>query len=272
MMQNVLDFYKSLPFNYYESAQAHAERIRNCNAVLSQQVLDAILNSRMNVLDVGSGAGWLANNIAYHYKCAVTGIDFNPVAITRAKEVASHLGLTTVFKIADLFTYVDDAQYDLVASIGVLHHTNDCLKGLRRLSRCLVRPRGYLYGGLYHLYGRKPFLDYFDELKKRGFAEEELLGEFKILHSSLKDETHLKSWFRDQVLHPHETQHTLKEVVLALQEEGFDLISTSINKFETFTSVESLFDLERGFEKIAQMRLRERKYFPGFFTFLAKKR
>lgn len=34
-----------------------------------------------SLLEIGCGAGWLSNSIAYYYGLDVTGIDFNPKAI-----------------------------------------------------------------------------------------------------------------------------------------------------------------------------------------------
>ena len=84
------------------------------------------------------------------------------------------------------------------------------------------------------------------------------------------DKTMLKSWFRDQVLHPHETQHTLREVCGWLAEHGLSLSSTSINRFEPIENVDSLFALEQTFgERSRQANLTEGRYYPGFFTVLA---
>ena len=46
------------------------------------------------------------------------------------------------------------------------------------------------------------------------------------------DEQKLYSWFRDQVLHPHETQHTLEELTDVFKSCNYKIVSTSINKFE----------------------------------------
>ena len=71
----------------------------------------------------------------------------------------------------------------------------------------------------------------FSEMRKRGASEEAMLTRYKELHSGLHDDTLLLSWFRDQVLHPHETQHTLEEMVPVIMDAGMKLVSTSINRF-----------------------------------------
>ena len=85
-------------------------------------------------------------------------------------------------------------------------HTNDCLGGLEHIIKKIIKKNGKIYIGLYNKYGRKPFLDYFNKLKKNGCNNDILFQKYSELHSKLKDKTHLNSWFRDQIQHPHETQ------------------------------------------------------------------
>ena len=58
--------------------------------------------------------------------------------------------------------------------------------------------------------------------------EEEMFERYCELDSRFTDETHLRSWFRDQVLHPHETTHTMEEVNEILYENSMELIWSSI--------------------------------------------
>jgi len=134
-------------------------------------------------------------------------------------------------------------------------------------------PQARLYLGLYHKYGRAPFLAIFDKLRQAGKGEEDLFRVYAQLHSSLREEGHLRSWFTDQVLHPHESQHTLAQIVPRLQELGFRLESTSVNGFAPFASTETLYEQEKGLEAISYQRnVIEHRYYPGFFTVCAARR
>jgi hypothetical protein len=158
----------------------------------------------------------------------------------------------------------------LIISLGVLHHTGNCIEGMRLIINNLLEEGGYFFVGLYHKYGREPFLEYFESLKKANLSEETLFLKYKELHN-LKDECHLKSWFRDQVLHPHETLHTIEEIINFLSEMDAELVSTSINKFATIDSRQCLVEEEKAYRQIAEQRLKDMKYFPGFFVFLVQK-
>jgi len=201
----------------------------------------------------------------------VTGIDFNEVATAPAREVAGALGVNAQFETADLSIYRPTKPFDVVVTIGVLMCTNDCFAAVRRVCAEFMRPGGHVFIGLYHLYGRKPFLDHFARLRAAGATEAEMMAEYRRLHP-LDDETHLRSWFRDQVLHPHETQNTLAEMLPILNETGMTLLSTSINQFGPVDDIDAVLRLEPRFEKMGEQRLAEGRYFPGFFVFLARKR
>ena len=269
---DVLNFYKILPFNARDSIKNEIERVRIMESGKLYPPLPQILAREKTVLEVGCGVGWQSNSIAYLYRCPVTGIDFNPVAIERSVQVANALQLDTRFFTEDLFMYEPDQQFDIVISFGVLHHTNNCIAAVERVCEKFVGPGGYVVIGLYHKYGRQPFLSYFDTMKKRGATEEEMLSRFKQLHSSIDDETYLISWFRDQVLIPHETQHTLEEMIPVLERTKMKLISTSINHFQPIRgNLRKILEEEKEYQYLGEQRLRENKYFPGFFIFLAQK-
>lgn len=267
----VLEFYKTLPFNIRESVAGSVDAVRRVDHASAYPVLAPLLRPGQTVLDVGCGTGWMTNSLAYHHHVTGTGIDFNPVAIERAQAVAREMGLETRFSVQDLFTYAPETPFDLVVSLGVLHHTDNCALAVQRVCERMVRPGGHVLIGLYHHYGRKPFLDLFAELKAAGATEEELLARYRQLHSHLTDETLLVSWFRDQVLHPHETQHTLEEMLPILDAAGMSLVSTSINRFEPIPSRRDLFEQEKGYYDLGLQRLKENQYFTGFFVFLARK-
>jgi 2-polyprenyl-3-methyl-5-hydroxy-6-metoxy-1,4-benzoquinol methylase len=267
----VLDFYKALPFNQHSTPEAQIEALQRRNPVLNYPMLLPLLGTHTSVLEVGCGTGWLSNSLALHHGARVTGIDFNARAVGFASRVAEKLRLHTQFAVQDLFTYAPAQPFELVVSLGVLHHTVDCAAAVRKLCRDFVGPGGHALIGLYHRHGRKPFLDHFAALKASGASEAQQFARYRALHSQIQDDTHAESWFRDQVLHPHETQHTLAEMLPLLQETGMSLVSTSLNQFGPIDSMQGLLDSELDAYRLGLHRLEAGQYFPGFFVFLARK-
>ena len=270
----VRDFYERMPFNYYSSAAAAAAQLRVNPLESTCPDLHGLLSSGAirSVVDFGCGAGWLANIVARHYGIRSTGVDFTEKAIARARSVARRLKTSDLasFVVGDLFEF-EGTPADLVTCVGVLHHTRSARAGFERIQR-FVAPGKFIYLGLYHLHGRKPFLDLFRDLVARE-GEDAAFRRYAALDSSRGgDDVHRRSWFRDQVLHPHESSHTLTEVAAWLEAAGFGIERTSINRFEPFDRIEALLDAEKGHEELSRRaNLIEGRYLPGFFTVLARR-
>ena len=269
--EKILNFYQELPFNVYESPSEGSEKINQNNVFDAYPVLKDIFenNKINNIIDVGCGGGWFINSLSSMFpKKYILGIDFNKVAIDYAIEVAKIKKLRSNFLVRDIFEYTTNIKFDFVSSIGVLHHTHDCIGGIKKITE-FCSESSFLFIGLYHKYGRKPFLDFVKDMEN--LTDDEKFEKYKKLHK-LTSETHLKSWFRDQVLIPHETQHTYEEISKILNLKNFKILSTSINKFQSYESDKEIVELEKNLYKIGLEQLKNFNYYPGFFIILARKK
>lgn len=286
-------FYEELPFNVHGRPDDTAAAIRAGNPIArAYPGLDMLLRRHrgQRVLDAGCGGGWWSNAVAWHYDADVTGVDLCSRALAHAQEVAGALAAPTPprFVRADLLQ-LDPHEvplsppFHIVNSLGVLHHTADCRRGLESiLSR--VAPRGFIHLGLYHLYGRRPFLNLFADIRARleddrttpawRRLEDEAFARYRALSpAEVTDPVLLRSWFRDQVLHPHETQHTVEETCGWLDVAGFECLSTSVTDFAPVTDWAAVFARERTLEDLSyQQNVVQGRYYPGFFVVLARRR
>lgn len=73
------------------------------------------------------------------------------------------------------------------------------------------------------------------------------------------------------MLHPYETQHTLKEIVTIFQEMNVKLVSTSVNHYGEIHDMEELYLLEHKTYDEGMNYLQEGKCYPGFFMYLGKR-
>lgn len=159
---------------------------------------------------------------------------------------------------------------DIVISNGVLHHTADCISGVKK-SIDLLNENGKIFLGLYHKFGRKPFLDYFAQLKEAHNSIDYLFSKYRELDARHDDSLQDKSWFMDQVMHPFETQHTLEEIMAVFRENGVTLIATSINNYQSWDNLADLYALEKEIYEVGKAYLAQNKYYPGFFYVLGQK-
>ena len=271
--ERVRRFYAELPFNLHRDVAATERAVRDDPIAAQYPDLHARLATGgvRHALELGCGVGWFATALAHHHGVRVTAVDFTAAALERARAVAERLGCADRidFVHGDLFAFDPAERFDLVASLGVLHHTGDTRAAFDHAAH-LVAPGGTLYVGLYHAPARRVFLDHFRGIAARE-GEAAALAAYRRLDAvRAADDQHLRSWFRDQVLHPHETQHTLREVWPWLVDAGLELRSTSLNGFAPLPAPETLLEIEAGYEERSRRALTvERRYLPGFFTVLA---
>ncbi|MDF1838570.1 MAG: class I SAM-dependent methyltransferase [Planctomycetota bacterium] len=273
----VRNFYSELPFNFHGSLESSVEAIRRPPVQGTYPDLHTLLRSNgdpgFHVLEVGCGAGWLANGIALHYGVHLEAIDLTPAALKRARALAPLLGTEKFVRFLEcnVFDFETDRRYDLIMSMGVLHHTGDVFGAMAKLAP-LLKPGGRMYLGLYHEPGRKVFLEEMWRLARENGEDAAFQRYCQLDSVHAADDTLARSWFRDQVLHPHETQHTLQQVDGWLELLGLKLESTSINRFAPIKNKKKLFRLELEYEARSRKALfEENRYFPGFFTALARK-
>lgn len=105
----------------------------------------------LRVLVAGCGTGKHAVDVATRYAGAqVLAIDVSRRSLAYAQRKASEAGLTNLdFAQADILELAAlDRAFDLIESVGVLHHLSDPLRGWRQLAD-LLAPAGLMKIGLY---------------------------------------------------------------------------------------------------------------------------
>jgi len=275
-MKLVKDFYRDLPFNYSQSPSLYTESIRDVNQVFEYKDLDLHLRrlskialpTDSQVLEVGCGTGWLSNSIGYHYGINVTAIDFTEKALAMARTVSDRLSLRNKFIQADIFDFHPGQTYPLVVSLGVLHHTKDCKAAFARAASW-VSPGGHLYVGLYHKYSRLPMLKL---MRSHAYwnGEDFAYDLFRTMSSDHTERELGMSWFRDQVLHPHETQHTIEEIYSWADQLNLKVCSTSINNYGPISDQsprQVLIQQEQAlYDYSYNKNVRDLSFLPGYFT------
>lgn len=238
-------FYEETPFPNYDEFDSVASLVEKARSGIYARLLDEQIPFNARILECGCGTGQLSNFLSIANRTVVgTDICLNSLRLGQAFKAQNDLR-SVHFLQMNLFRPVFRPEsFDVVISNGVLHHTSDPRRGFVTIGR-LVRPGGYLVVGLYHRYGR--LLTNTRRLIFRLFG-----SRLAFLDPNLRDHSRSaakqRAWFRDQYQHPHESRHTIGEVLRWLADSGFSLVKTipkTRPPFERFSEAERLFEPDR---------------------------
>lgn len=268
-------FYEETPFPDYEEFDSAASLAEKARRGIFARLLDQQVPPGARVLECGSGTSQLSNFLSIANRDVfATDICLNSLRLGQAFARAQGLGRVRFVQM-NLFrpAFRPDA-FDLVIANGVLHHTSAPFDAFASICR-LVKPGGYVLVGLYHRYGRL-----ITDARRVLFR---LSGDrFKWLDPNLRGgagrQARERAWFADQYRHPHESKHTIGEVLGWLREVGFDFVK-SIPRSRPFDPVrpdEELFRpevpggaVERALAELAMISRGSQE--GGFFTVIARK-
>jgi carbamoyltransferase len=272
----VKQFYEEHPFPNYDDHDSLRSIISKSRRGVYARLLGEQIPYNARVLEVGCGTGQLTNFLGVGCR-TVVGTDLCMNSLRLADKFRREHGLDRVrFVQMNLFRpALRQEQYDVVLCNGVLHHTSDPRGGFRSIAR-LVRPGGHIVIGLYNKYGRLL-------LDSRRVIFRLTGGRFQwidpYLRTTRMSEGKRDAWFADQYLHPHESKHTMGEVLDWFDESGFDFVNAvpKTRARDRFSTEERLFEpAERGTavdHALAQAKL----FFTGsreggFYIMIARKR
>ena len=135
----------------YQKTQLDHDEVRESeqNFLMKTALRPEDLNGKL-VLDVGCGMGRFAE-VATRWGARVVGIDLSAAAEVAAKNLAARDFVA--FK-ADVFALpFAPESFDIIYSVGVLHHTPDCEAAVKTLAKFL-KPGGLLVVWLYSGYNK----------------------------------------------------------------------------------------------------------------------
>ncbi len=219
----VRSFYEETPFPNYDHLDSRQSLHAKAGTGQFAKLLDQQIPDQALVLEAGCGTGQLSNFLAMSWRRRVIAGDLCLNSLRLAKNFADSQVIRNVaFVQMNLFRPpFRDESFDLVISNGVLHHTADCEGAFRSLLR-KVKPGGHIAIGLYNYYGRLPTL-----FKRRLFSAFGRTFHFldPRLRGSAANPQRINAWFKDQYEHPHETRHSMDEVLRWFDAYGVDFVN-----------------------------------------------
>ncbi len=219
----IKSFYEETPFPNYDDFDDIAGLIKKSKRGIFANLLDEQIPFGSRILECGCGTGQLSNFLAIANR-TVIGTDMCLNSLKLAHEFKMKNELTRVhFAQMNLFSpFFKPASFDWVISNGVLHHTSKPFDAFKSISR-LVKPGGYIIIGLYHKYGR-----IFTDIRRFIFnlTHDRLQFLDKRLVTTTLSMAKKNAWFKDQYKNPHESKHTINEVMGWLDITGFSFVKS----------------------------------------------
>lgn len=192
----------------------------------------------IDLLVAGCGTGLEAVNMdAQLITNSFLAIDLSRASLAYALRMTRQLevGEGIEFRQADILELDGlERSFDLITSVGVLHHLEEPLAGWRILTRRL-RPGGVMYVGLYSEYAGQTVLKARALIEKRGWeATPENMRQFRreVLDQAHEELNLLPNWrdfyslsmVRDLVFHVNEHRFTFPKIKACLGELGLTFL------------------------------------------------
>jgi SAM-dependent methyltransferase len=220
----VKEFYEETPFPNYDDTDSRDSLKTKARRGIFADLLDQQLPPNALLLEAGCGTGQLSNFLGMHWQRRVIGADICINSLQLAKDFCNKFAIVNAdFLQMNLFRPpFADGTFDVIISNGVLHHTADPAGGFHSLAAKL-KPGGFFIVGLYNRLGRLPTL-----FRRRMI---EMFGDrFTMLDGRLRGKElnrgRWAAWFRDQYKHPHESLHSISEVLRWFDGAGFEFLSS----------------------------------------------
>lgn len=163
------------------------------------------------VCEVGCGTGQMTNFLGLVSTRTVIGVDMSLPSLRLGQAFKEHFDLQNVhFAQGNIFAMpIAPESIDVLICSGVLHHTPDPNGGFERLLE-LVKPGGKILIGLYNSFARVPL-----GLRKAFFSISKESCRWLDAHMRRRDVDSAKKeiWFADQYRNPHESWHSVDEVL-----------------------------------------------------------
>ena len=258
------------------------------NDSLFKKISKEKIGTLSNVLIAGCGTGRHPIFIAALDKdIEITAIDITKASLSYGKRMAKNLNIKNINWLqADILKLDDiDKKYDVIESVGVIHHMKDPNKGFELLDRRLKK-NGLLKLGLYARYFRKGRLDtikkYISENRLPPTIES-IRDVRKYVLNNLKNKDlsplatipdyYNTSGFRDLLMHVQEWDYTIPEIKKMIKDK-YDFIGFTLpsNKFEEY---KKKFPGDRFLNNLNNWNIFEKEnpdFFEGMYQFWLQKK
>lgn len=217
----VRSFYEEHPFPSYEGLEEFGELVGKGNKnAFTRRLLKSIGYNKL-ILECGCGTGQLTHFLQLNNNHTL-GIDLSLSSLALAMEHKQRNQLTrTAFAQMNIFELaVKDAAFDVVISHGVLHHTFDARGAFAQIVK-KVKPGGIVVVGLYNYIARIPTWIRAKLIRILGSRID------FVVRTRIHDARKADIWIKDQYYNPHETWHSIDEVIEWFEESDVEVLNVN---------------------------------------------
>jgi SAM-dependent methyltransferase len=221
--KTVQHFYEEVTFPGYDGVDSPAVLIEKAGKSGFGLWVNRAISPFATVLEVGCGTGQMSNYLGLVSTRTVIGVDMSMASLKLGQQFKERFDLHNVqFVQGNIFSMpVRRESVDVLICSGVLHHTPEPRKGFESLLR-LIKPGGKILIGLYNSYARIPL-----GIRKAFFRITGNACRSLDSHMRRKDVDRRKKeiWFSDQYQNPHESWHSVDEVLRWFDENNVTFLS-----------------------------------------------
>ena len=216
-----------------------------------------------NILIAGCGTGQHSIETAARFKpSSVLAIDLSLSSLAYAKRKTNELAVENIeYMQADILDLEKlNKQFDIIESVGVLHHMDDPMAGWKVLTDCL-KPGGMIRIGLYSELARQHIVKIRQEISKLGIGSSDTaMKSFRKMvmtstynhHKQILNSTdfYSLSTLKDLLFHVQENRFTIPQIKdhlckLGLHFCGFEQNEIVSHFTQTNNAKEDLYDLDK---------------------------
>ena len=228
------------------------------------------------ILIAGCGTGQHAMMVAAKFPAAeILAVDLSRASLAYARRMADELGADNVrFSQADILSLDTlEQRFDVIESVGVLHHMADPGLGWRRLT-ALLAPAGIMKIGLYSAHARQAVAAVSRRLKDAGFSgETDSLrrartyvlkaadgGDAEMAAVTEASDFYSLSEVRDLLFHVQEHRMTLPDIKGLIDELGLHFLGFEIRDPDINDAFAKMFPSPRARRSLSDWNSFERRH------------
>lgn len=285
-------FYEAFPYPHWEGLPLTpqpplAEQVQ---ALFPEQNWDGFFQPDMRVLIAGCGTG---QQLLLHHlqnpEAQLTGLDLSRRSLAQARRKLEAYQVPAELYQGDLQTLTQSslAPFDLIESVGVLHHLRDPQAGLKALLSAL-KPGGLLKLGLYSQKARQPLLHLRASLQLNALKQPLSRPELRRLRQAILENPNPElDWLKqerefyhlhhclDLLCHPQEHNFNLPELAVWFQQNELQVMGLELWHPHAYRQYQQFFPDDPSathLEYWSQWEQEEPKLFwPMYLIWLSKK-